>query len=151
MAKKKKNRITLQFDQWNDYAKKLDELGGSQLLMQGVEAGLKASKQYVNDELKKVAVTSKYPQKGKYSTGLTADSIDNHFEVEWEGLTGWIKVGFDFSVSGLRTIMLMYGTPSMQPVKGLKSAIYGTKSKKNIGALQQEAIDKVISRCLSNG
>lgn len=144
-----KNKLTLNFKAFEEYASKLDELGGTKLLMQGVEAGLKASKQYVNQELDRIANKSNYPAKGKYSHEITKKSIDNTFQVEWEGLTSWIEIGFDFSKSGLRTIMLMYGTPKMPPIKGLKEAIYSTKTKNKIGKLQQEAIDKVIERYLN--
>lgn len=144
-----KNKLTLNFKAFEEYASKLDELGGSKLLEQGIEAGLKASKQYVNQELDKVTNKDNYPAKGKYSHDITKKSIDKDFNVEWEGLTGWIDVGFDFDKSGLRTIMLMYGTPKMPPVKGLKEAIYSTKTKNKIGKLQQEAIDKVIERHLN--
>lgn len=144
-----KNKLTLNFKGFEEYASKLDELGGSKLLMQGIEAGLRASKQYVNQELDKVTNKASYPAQGKYSHEITKKSIDKEFKVEWEGLTGWIEIGFDFSKSGLRTIMLMYGTPKMPPVKGLKEAIYSTKTKNKIGKLQQEAIDKVIERYLN--
>lgn len=150
-----KNKLTLNFKAFEEYASKLDELGGTKLLMQGVEAGLKASKQYVNQEIKKAMVKSNLPAQGQYSHGDTEKSIDNNFQVEWQGLTGWIEVGFDFSKSGLVSIVLMYGrkeingTPRIEPVKGLKEAVYSTKTKNKIGKLQQEAIDKVIARYLN--
>jgi hypothetical protein len=68
--------------------------------------------------------------------------------VSWEGMTGSIKVGFDFKKSGVKSIFLMYGTPKMPPVAGLKNAIYGAKTKKEIGRLQAEALNKVIKRVM---
>lgn len=141
-----RNRIGLQFDGWTETMAKLDELGGSTAMKRGVEAGLKASKEYVNPQLEKAM--SKLPAGGKYSTGLTKKSIDRDMSVEWEGMTGEIKVGFDFSKSGLTSIFLMYGTPRMDPVSGLKAAIYGAKTKKQIKELQAEAVNKVIKRIM---
>ena len=80
--------------------------------------------------------------------GETKKSIDKEMKVDWEGGTGSIKVGFDFSKSGLVSIFLMYGTPSMKPVKGLKAAVYGTKTQKEIGELQEAEISKVIKRIM---
>lgn len=125
---------------------KLDELGGSQVMKRGVEGALKASKQHVNPLIKKAM--GKLPAKGKYSTGVTKDSIDNEMKVEWEGMTGSIKVGFDFSKSGPKSIFLMYGTPKMKPVSGLKSAIYGAKTQKEIAEIQEKVLSDVIKRVM---
>lgn len=141
-----RNKIGLQFDGWTDYMARLDEIGGSQAMKRGVEAGLRASKQSVNPGIR--AALSKLPANGKYSTGRTIQSIDNDMNVDWHGLNGEIKVGFDFSKSGPVSIFLMYGTPRMSPVSGLKNAIYGTKTKKQIKAIQEEAVGKVIKRIM---
>lgn len=125
---------------------KLDKLGGTQAMKRGVEAGLRASKEYVNPQIE--AAMGKLPARGKYSTGRTEDSIDKDMSVDWEGMTGSIKVGFDFKQSGLTSIFLMYGTPRMSPVRGLKNAIYGTKTKKHIKEIQAEAVNKVINRIM---
>ena len=125
---------------------KLDKLGGTAAMKRGVEAGLRASKNYVNPQIK--SAMSKLPAGGKYSTGDTERSIDNDMSVKWSGMTGEIKVGFDFSKSGPKSIYLMYGTPKMSPVNGLKAAIYGTKTKKQIKEIQAEAVGKVIKRIM---
>lgn len=141
-----RNRIGLQFDGWEDYIAKLDELGGTSAMKRGVEAGLKESKQYVNPQIE--AALSKLPAGGKYSTGDTKRSLDRDMTIDWSGMTGEIKVGFDFKKSGPVSIFLMYGTPRMSPVSGLKNAIYGAKTKKKIKELQAEAINKVIKRIM---
>lgn len=116
-----------------DYMAKLDELGGGNTMKRGVEGALKASKQHVNPLIGQAM--SKLPAGGKYSTGDTKKSIDTDMSVDWEGMTGSIKVGFDFSKSGLKSIFLMYGTPRMKPVSGLKNAIYGTKTQKELATM----------------
>lgn len=125
---------------------KLDKIGGDQAMRRGVESALKASKDYVNPQIE--AAMANLPASGRYSTGDTKRSIDKDMSVDWEGMTGTIKVGFDFKKSGLTSIYLMYGTPKMSPVAGLKNAIYGTKTQKQIAKLQGEALDKVIKRIM---
>ena len=63
-------------------------------------------------------------------------------------MSGAIKVGFDFSESGSTSIFLMYGTPKMRPVAGLKAAIYGSKTKKEIAEIQQREVNEVIRRIM---
>lgn len=141
-----RNKIGLNFDGWENYIAKLDELGGSNAMKRGVESSLKESKKYVNPLIEKSM--SKLPAGGKYSTGNTKKSIDKDYTVEWSGMTGTIKVGFDFSKSGVKSIFLMYGTPRMKPVSGLKSAIYGAKTQKEIAEIQEKVLSDVIKRVM---
>ena len=147
-----RNRVTIDFKGFTDYMEKMDKLGGTDLMKKGVEAGLKASKQYVNQEIKKAMVKSNLPAKGQYSRGDTEKSIDKDFNVTWEGTVGYTNIGFKFDKIGLLSIYLMYGTksahgtPRMKPVEGLYDAIYGKKTKSQMRKLQKEAINKVIKR-----
>ena len=141
-----RNKIGLQVEGFEEYMSRLDELGGSQAMKRGVESALKASKQYVNPLINQAM--SNLPASGKYSTGDTKQSIDKDMKVDWEGQTASIKVGFDFQKSGMKSIYLMYGTPKMSPVKGLKATIYGSKTKKQIAEIQGEALNKVIKRIM---
>ncbi len=143
-----RNKIGLQVKGFEEYMSKLDEIGGSTAMKRGVESALKSSKQYVNPQINTAMATSNLPAKGKYSSGDTKESIDTDMTVEWEGATASIKVGFNFKESGLKSIFLMYGTPKMPPVAGLKNAIYGAKTKKEIAKIQAEALDKVIERIM---
>ena len=148
MARKK---IGLQFNGWEDYLAKLDELGGSQVMKKGVEEALIESKKHVNPLIEKAM--GKLPAGGKYSTGDTKESIDDEMKVEWEGMTGSIKIGFDFSKSGLKSIFLMQGTkvngtPRMKPVAGLKSAIYGSKTQKEIAEIQEKVLSNHIKKVM---
>jgi len=144
-----RKKIGLQFDGWEDYMGKLDELGGTPLMKKATEKALIESKKHVNPLIEKAMVKGKLPAKGRYSTGDTKDSIDEEMKVEWEGMTGSIKVGFDFSKSGVKSILLMQGTevngtPRMKPVSGLKSAIYGAKTTKEVAEIQEKVISNVI-------
>ena len=148
MARK---RFTLNFDGFEDYMAKLDEIGGTNAMKKGVESALKAAKQHVNPKVNAIMTPGKMPAKGKYWTGDTKESLDESTDVEWEGLKGKIKVGFDFKKSGLTSILLMRGvdgTPRQAPVPGLKAAIYGAKTQKEVAEIEKEAILKVINRIM---
>ena len=138
-----RNRIKLQVDGFEEYMAKLDKIGGSTAMKKGVEEALKASKEYVTPQIEKAM--AKLPAGGRYSTGDTKKSIDKDMMIEWDAMTASTRVGFDFKKSGLTSIFLMYGTPKMPPVSGLKSAIYGSKTQKEIAKLQGEALNKVIT------
>lgn len=137
-----RNRIGLQVKGFEEYMAKLDEVGGTAAMRRGVEEALKDSKKHVNPLI--AQAMTRLPAAGRYATGRTKESIDDSMTVDWDGMTASIKVGFDFKKSGMRSIFLMYGTPRMKPVSGLKAAIYGTKTTKEIGAIQAEALSRVI-------
>lgn len=125
---------------------RLDKLGGSDAMKRGVEGALRSSKQYVNPQITKAM--TKLPAEGKYSHGGTKASIDRNMDVNWDGLIGSVKVGFDFKQSGMKSIFLMYGTPRMSPVEGLMEAIYGNRTQRQIAKLQREALEKVVERIM---
>lgn len=143
-----RNKIGLQVKGFEEYMAKLDEVGGSAAMKKGVEEALIASKKHVTPLVEAAMAVSNLPAKGEYATGITKDSIDKEMKVYYDGITAFIKVGFDFDKAGLTSIFLMYGTPRMQPVKGLKSAIYGSKTQKQIGEIQAEALNKVIAEIM---
>lgn len=144
-----KNKMGLKFEGWDEYMAKLDELGGSGAMKRGVEAGLKASKSYVNPLINKAVTTPNLPAGGKYGSGADVRAaIDQELKVEWDGMTGEINIGFTFENIGLLSIYLIYGTPKMSPAKGLKAAIYGAKTQKEVARIQQEALSKVIKRIM---
>lgn len=143
-----RNRIGLKFDGWEECMARLDKIGGSSAMKSGVEHALQESKKYVTEQVEKAVQPSYLPAKGKYSTGDIRKSIDRDMTVEWEGMTGSVKVGFDFAKSGPLSIFLMYGTPRMRPAKGLKAAVYGGKTKKQVASIQEEQVQKEIKRIM---
>ncbi len=143
-----RNKIGLKFDGWEEYMGKLDKLGDMGLMKKGVEEALVESKKHINPLIEKAVVKAKLPAKGKYSTGGTKESLDTNMSVEWEAMTGFVKIGFDFSESGLKSILLMQGTPKMKPVSGLKSAIYGSKTQKEIAEIQEKVLSDLIKKVM---
>lgn len=145
MARK---RFGLQFEGWEELMANLDEVGGTSAMKSGVENALVKSKEYVDEKIEDKMRNSNLPRKGEYSTGKTKASIDKSKNVEWDGMKASIKIGFDMKENGLTSIFLIYGTPKMAPVKGLKSAIYGSKTRKEIASIQEEEITKEIQRIM---
>lgn len=143
-----RNRIGLEVKGFEEYMDKLDKLGGTATMRRGVDAALKASKEYVNPLIIAKMASSNLPAGGRYSTATTKKSIDTDMGVDWQGMTGAIKVGFKFKESGMVSIFLMYGTPKMSPVAGLKDTIYGSQTKREIKKIQAEALNKVIKRTM---
>ena len=141
-----RSKIGLHFKGWEEMVAKLDKLAGTESVKCGVESALKYSKKYVTYQIEKSL--EKLPANGKYSTGRTKNSIDKEMKVYWNGGLAEIKIGFCFKKSGLTGIFLMYGTPRTKPVIGLKTAIYGEKTKKEIKKLQVEEINKVIKKIM---
>lgn len=143
-----RNKMRLDVKGFEEYMAKLDEIGGSAAMKRGVEGALLASKDHVNQKLNTIMIPSNMPAQGKYWTGDTKQSIDRNMEVDWEGLVGSVKVGFDWTKSGIVSQVLMHGTPSVPPVDGLHDAIFGAKTKRELKKIQVEAINSVIKRIM---
>lgn len=120
-------------------------------MKRALESALIASKEHVNAKIEDALQSGNLPHGGKYSTGHTLKTLDRNTTVEWDGDTAEIKVGWNLKEDGLVSIFLMYGTPRREPkstdaVKGLKTAIYGAATKKEVAEIQQEAIQKVMEQ-----
>ncbi len=143
-----KNKIGLQFTGWKEMLSGIEKAAGEAGLKQAVEAGLKATKDYVNKNADAAMSKGNMPARGKYWTGRTKKSLDKNYDVDWVGYTGTINVGYNLEESGLTSIYLMHGTPRMPPVPGLNDAFYGKKTKSEIKKIQKEALEKWIERNL---
>lgn len=141
----RKNHIGISFSGFEELAAKLDELTDD--IKPAVEEALKAGHKNATEKLRKSIQKDKLPAKGKYSTGATEKALKTDDKVEWNGTTATIKVGFNLDVS-MQSIYLMYGTPKMKPVAGMKAAIYGKASIKEREELQKEIFDKAIKKAM---
>lgn len=128
------------------YAERLDELGGSDALKRGVEAGMKTQKRIINQQIEEKLALPNLPAGGKYSTGDVKDSIDRTMDVKWNGNFACLPLGFDMDKSGPVSLFLMYGTPKMPPVRGLNNAVKGKIKKATVGKAMEAEILKVIKR-----
>lgn len=140
--------FALDFDGFLDYASKIDELGGSEMLKQAVENSLKATDEYLTPEIEKAMRASPHNFE---RTGKTAGTLDKNYDVNWTGTVATVKVGFKISEGGLASIFLAYGTPHIKPDVRLKNALKGTgKYKKEIAEIQKAEFNKVINGGLNN-
>lgn len=147
--KGKKNRISIDFDGFDEMAERIDKLAGLAGLQKAVEKGLKASKDYVNAEAEKAMQKSKLPAKGKYSKGDTLQGLDRNTSVNWKdgGTYATLKIGFDLS-QNITSIFLMYGTPRMAPDKALYNAFYSAKTKRTVKEVQKEVITEYLEEIM---
>lgn len=144
-----RKKIGVQGELFYDYMNKLDKLGGKDAMRKAVEEALEKSGKYVTPKLQKAMAKNNLPAHGKYSSGTTLESIDETYKIAIKsGYIYSMNVGFNFDISGLTSIFLMYGTPKMSPVKGLKSAIYGDKSQRDIYDIQCETLNKAIKKLM---
>ncbi|MGN0989657.1 MAG: hypothetical protein ACI4N6_05050, partial [Eubacteriales bacterium] len=102
------------------YADELDRVAGTMGLIQATEAAMKAAKTEINNDVTNDMQPGNLPAKGRYSTGKTLESLDRDMTVKWDGNIATLPLGFDMEKSGITSILLMNGTPKMQPVNGLK-------------------------------
>lgn len=143
------NKIGLKFDGFEQMIAKLESLEGD--LKATTEKALKASKEHVNAELRKVTIPANFPAGGKYSTGRTARSIDEDMSVNWSGTTASIKIGYDMNVSGMTSIFLIRGTPKMKKSQKMYNAIYGKAVQKEIGEIQRQVFAAEVQRKMNGG
>lgn len=143
-------KFGLTFKGLDEYISKLDKLGGTEAVKRGVDEGLREGKKIVNAKILPKIAMGNLPAKGKYSSAPhVKDALSTDDTVNWSGLTGEIKVGFDISTgAGFTSIYLMYGTPRMSPARGLKASIYGSATRKAVQEAEKEAINKVIKEIM---
>lgn len=142
-----RNKIYFKFDGMDYYIKKLDKMG--KRLDNITEKALIESKEYVTKKLENDSIKPNYPHQGNYSYGTTAKSIDKDNTIGWEGTKAYIKVGYDFKISGLTSIFLMYGVErekngNVDAVKKLYNDIYGYKTRKEVAKLQEKIFKSEI-------
>lgn len=138
----KKNKIGLQFVGFDEAIRDLEKLEGD--VKKTTEKALFESKKVATNELLNATTKSNYPAKGRYSIGTLRRSIDLTKNVEWEGMTASINVGYDFDKSGMESIFLMYGTPRMAKVQTIYDAVYGPKVKRQISKTQLKVFEDAI-------
>ena len=132
-----RNRIRLQFGDFEEYAERIDRLSGD--LKSIFNEALIESKNLVTPEIHR-------KMERHHVTGDTEGSIDDNSTVTWNGYIGEIKVGFNIKEGGLPSIFLMYGTPRMSKDTALYNSIYGAATKRKIQEKQKEIFEREIRR-----
>lgn len=140
-----KNKISIDFKAFSDYAERIDTLGGS--LKEVFTKALEKAAETIQEDTLVALDKGNLPAGGKYSRGDTADSVIDDLDVTWSGSLGEISVGFDKTKPGAGG-WLISGTPRMAPDKALnqiyKSQGYMNKRKKEMEEVFIEAVDKLM-------
>ena len=134
-----KNKIGLNFKGFEEYAERLDKLGGD--IKKATEKALQATHDHITPKL--AADIKKH-----HLTGATERSLNKDAKVMWSGSTAEIKVGFKISQGGLPSIFLMYGTPRMKKDQQLYNDIFGNTTKKEIAEIQREIFMEEIKKTM---
>lgn len=138
------SKFSIEFEQFKQLEKQLENLAGMDGVIEATENALKATDDYVTKEVDKAVVSSKF---NFDRTGNTKSSIDREIKVEWSGTVASAKDGFTISKGGLPSIFLMYGTPKIKPDTNLKNAAKGQGIHRDkINKIQQEEFNKVIKK-----
>ena len=143
MAKKKK--FELKFDGLEEYMHQLQEL--EQDIIPIADEALEATHKYITPLIHEKMQDSNLPAKGAYSSGKTREQIIDDINIVWNGANGSIDIGFSLE-KGLTPIFLIHGTSKMKPAKGLKSVIYGKKTKEEIAKIQEEIFVKRLQEAM---
>lgn len=128
------------------YADRLEAVGGTAALQEATQAAMMSAKTEVNKDIRTAMQPGNLPARGAYSTGDTLESLDETTAVKWEGNIASLPLGFDMRKSGITSIFLMYGTPKMQPAKGLREAVYGESTRRRVRQEMETAITNVLER-----
>ena len=145
MAKKK---FGLEFEGLEDILEQFKSLEADVIPV--ATKALEATHAYITPKVHEKMQPSNLPAKGKYSTGQSEKQIIDDLNIEWKGLVGTVDIGFSLD-EGITPIFLIHGTPDMSAVKGLKSTIYGSKTKKEIAEIQEEIFTKELEKVMNGG
>ncbi len=139
MHKIGKNKIGLAVDGIEELMERLEQAGGK--AEQAAEKCLKESAKIIAPKLHQ-------DMKKHHRSGKTEAAIIDNPDVEWEGTTASIKIGFDIDNGGLASVFLMYGTPRMPKDPKLYRDIYGSAVKKEIKKKQEEIMQQEIAEAM---
>lgn len=133
-----RNTMRLDVKGFESILLKLDSLGGD--VQKAVGDALSQASETITEDTEAALDAANLPAHGKYSTGMTRESIIHDSQVRWEGLIGWVPVGFDFSKPGAGGFLIT-GTPRMRPDYQLQKMY---KQKKYMNQIQKDISDVIM-------
>ena len=132
-----KNIMKLDTEWLERFMVKIDELGGN--VKKVTELTLKKAAIKVQNDTVIAASKPNLPALGRYSGGDTDASIIHFPKVEWEGLSAWVGVGFDWDKPGAGGLLIA-GTPKMKPDAKLRKMY---KGKSYAASINNEMLEEV--------
>jgi HK97 gp10 family phage protein len=130
-------KIKLEFDGFNDVIQKLEKLDGD--VRKTTEKALKETHKIITSKAEAAIIPHR-------RTGRTQKSLVRKADVEWNGTTASVYVGFDFEKGGLPHIFLMWGTPRMKKDPKFYAAFYSDRTYQEVQAAQEKIFFDEIAR-----
>ena len=136
-----RNTLKLDTSGFDGMLRRLERLGGN--VKKAVDEALSAAAEKIHSDTVAAIAPQNLPAGGKYSKSpsKTMASIIDDTQVRWDGDTGWVPVGFDFSKPGAGGFLIT-GTPKMRPDPELHRMY---KQKKYMQEIQEQMSDKIGS------
>lgn len=108
------NTIKLDTRLFEGILQQLEAIGGD--VKEAVTASLGKVSGKITEDTLRALEPANLPAGGKYSRtpSRTRESVVQNPEVQWDGMTGWVPVGFDFAKPGAGGYLIT-GTPRMRP------------------------------------
>ena len=93
-----RNTLKLDTSEFMNILYSLEKAGGN--ARKAAEEGLKKVGKKIAEDTLAAIDKPNLPRQGKYSHGETRNQVITDPQVTWEGMKGWIPVGFDYSLPG---------------------------------------------------
>lgn len=130
-----KNKMTIEFKGFDEVIKKMEKLNGN--VKDITEQGLKETHRIVTHKAEEAVQKANLPAKGKYSTGLTKNTLKKDAEITWNGSQASVDVGFSISKGGLASIFMIYGTPRYMKNQKMYDAFWSKKTHDEVIETQE--------------
>lgn len=140
-----RNQLGLEFDGLDELVKDLQKVGAS--IETTAEKALEETFETVTPGILEAINKSRY---NFNRPGGTKDSLQKRAEIERNGSTIAVPVGFDIDSGGLPSIFLMYGTPSITPDRNLYNSIFGKKVVDKVADVQERVFLQEIRKQLGD-
>lgn len=138
-------RMSLEFDGMEQMMRRLQAAGGG--VGDAAERALEDTHRAVTARVEKAQASSRY-NVDPGITGATAGSVHRDPTVEWSGDVASVPVGWSISNGGLASVFLMYGTPRIEPDRGLYNAVFGAATRRAAREAQADAIAEFMSEVM---
>lgn len=133
-------KMSLSFDGLDKMLKKLEALEKD--TKQVTEEALTKAHEIVT--AKAEAAIRQLPAGGRYSSGVTARSLQRTPKIKWNGSEASVEVGFNIRKGGLPSIFMMYGTPRYMKVQAMYDAFYSSQTEGEVINAEKEIFLKAI-------
>ncbi len=140
---KRKNFISINFNQFNEYAERLEALNVS--LKDTFTKVMEEQGKKVAQDTEDALSNANLPAKGRYSKNRTKEAIIREPKVEWSGTVAEMPLGFDHTKPNAGS-WLITGTPKMQPDKALEKIYRKNTYEKNMIKSISEELEKEVQK-----